>query len=213
MNTGHNAIGDKIKSLIKEKKDENVIRLNNILNKLFDCQTTEEMIDCSSKLKKALECYPLSAIRGIADYELVQGGSIFRGLHSCPIYSSIIAYRTPCKEFVSLRNYLKKYACYDLQLGKFYYNYIFGKRNDKYVRASNLLAYDSDCCKKVLAWMRVNKATRYVISVEGQHSLERDERAYRAEMEWYGNEWNSMVITLSSKKTDKKIKSKTFTLY
>lgn len=213
MNTEHKAIINKIKKLISEKKQEKVIRLDNILNKLFDCQTTDEMIECSRKLKQVMECYPLTEIRGIAEYELIQGGSISRGWHSYPIYSSVVAYRTPCKEFISLRNYLKKYANYKLQLGTFYYYHLFGKRNDKYIRGSNLLTYDPDCCKKILNWLRDNKATRYAISIEGQHSLERDENAYRAETEWYGNEWNSMKITLKSKRTDKSVKSQTFTLF
>lgn len=213
MVSEYKTIVSKIKKLISEKKDEKFIRLDNILNKLFDCQTTEKMIECSSKLKNAVGCFPLSDIRGIADYTLIQGGSISRGWHSFPIYSSIVVYRTPCKEFVSLSKYLKKYANYDLKLGTFYYYHLFGKRNDKYIRGSNLLAYDPDCCKKVLDWLRDNKATRYAITIKEKYSLERDEQAYRAETEWYGNEWNSMEITLKSKKTNKNVKSQTFTLF
>lgn len=211
--TENQRIADKLKKLIAEHKTEKVIRLEHILTKLFDCQTTDEMIDCSDKLERALICYPLDNIRGIVAYDLIQGGSISHGWHSCPIYSEIVAYRTPCKEFVSLRNYLKKHAYYDLELGTFYYYHIFGKRNDKYIRHSNLLAYDPDSCKKVLAWLRENKATRYTIAIDGKHELQRDESAYRAETEWYGNEWNSMRITLKTKTTEKEVKSVTFTLY
>lgn len=215
MRTEYQQIFDKVKKLINEQKEKKVIRIDNILNKLFQWDSIDELIDFNYNLERTLQCHPLDRIRGIFGSHLISGQSIMRGWHSYTLYSTLIVFKPPCKEFESLRKYLAKYARYELEVDKFYMHQVFGKRNDMEIRNSSYLAYEPNLCKKVLAWLRENKATNYKIIIKERHTLDRgdDEYAYRAEREWYGVEYNKMEIILETKTTRKVSKSATFTSY
>lgn len=93
MRTEYQQIFDKVKKLINEQKEKKVIRIDNILNKLFQWDSIDELIDFNYNLERTLQCHPLDRIRGIFGSHLISGQSIMRGWHSYTLYSTLIVFK------------------------------------------------------------------------------------------------------------------------
>lgn len=204
----------KVKKLMKSEVDDinpNVIVINNPLEKIFGyLKADDQIINANSLLDYAKN--EITSIKGVAETQMLSGYTINRGWRSYSIICKLVIFLKPCKEFLSLKKYLSKYAKYDLQLTTFYYKNIWGKRNSEYTKSENYLAYSPSACKDILAWLGANKATTCKIVVEEDYHFYRDEENYVREIEWNGLRYNDMKVSLCPKKTDKIKTAKSFTL-
>lgn len=198
MKQNLNKLVKDIKSFLnnEDNKAKGVVKITQPVSRFLSYSTEAEMFECHQAMERAvilLECDK--------NVDMIQ---THKGYYSGrDLFVSLLVFRKPCKEFVQLYKYLKKYAAYDLELDTFFHQRLVGKRNAVDTYDEQYLAYMPNTCNKVLAWLKANKATSYVIKVMKEVSGEKDELAYRAESEWYGWQENCLIIQLLTKKTGK----------
>jgi len=106
---------------------------------------------------------------------------------------------TPCDEFIDLRNWLKQYAGYELQLTDLYTFDICQKRSSKSYSNYSYTAVNPIVCRNILASLKAhykkgNKITIDFNIVENMEDFERD----RYEYEQYGYGRREMVVKITT---------------
>lgn len=187
-----------IKSFLKNEnnKAKGVVKITQLVSRFLSYSTEAEMFECHQAMERAVIL--LESDKSVSMIQTQKGYYSGRDL-----FVSLLVFRKPCKEFVQLYKYLKKYAAYDLELETFFHQRLLGKRNSVDTYDEQYLAYMPNICNRVLAWLRANKATSYVIIIKEEERSEKDELAYRAEREWYGWQENCLKIQFLTKKTGK----------
>lgn len=187
-----------IKSFLNNEtnKAKGVVKITQPVSRFLNYSTEAEMFACHRAMERAV-----ILLKSEKSVDMIQTQ---KGYYSGrDLFVSLLVFRKPCKEFVQLYKYLKKYAAYDLKLETFFHQKLVGKRNAVDTNDEQYLAYMPNNCNRILAWLRANKATSYVIKIKEEERSEKDELAYRAESEWYGWQENSLKIQLLTKKTGK----------
>lgn len=180
----------------EDNKAKGVVKITQPVSRFLRYSTEAEMFECHQAMERAVVL-----LEGEKNVDIIQ---THKGYYSGrDLFVSLLVFRKPCKEFVQLYKYLKKYAAYDLELETFFHQRLVGKRNAVDSFDEQYLAYMPNICTKILTWLRANKATSYVIKVMKEERGEKDELAYRAESEWYGWQENCLKIQLLTKKTGK----------
>ena len=92
----------------------------------------------------------------------------------------------PCKEFVSLANWLKKYAGITLLEDAISHQRLFGKRSSYTVEGEYFFCHRPESCKALLAELRKNRTTGDVISMKLKSDI------------YYGDRFNSYGVDMES---------------
>ena len=109
---------------------------------------------------------------------------------------------TPCKEFASVNRKLAKIGLKPIPFAEWYHGSVFGKRADYEMEKKNYNAADSECCKRVLAFLKGKKKLAYEIVRD--EDFENRDYGIRYETEWSG------YLHLRLKFTDAKGKTASF---
>lgn len=197
MKQNINKLVKDIKSFLNNEnnKTKGVVKITQPVSRFLSYSTEAEMFECHQAMERAV-----ILLEGEKNFLILTQKGYYSGRD---LFVSLLVFRKPCKEFVQLYKYLKKYAAYDLELETFFHQKLVGKRNAVDTYDEQYLAYIPNICNRVLAWLRANKATSYVIKIKEEERSEKDELAYRAEREWYGWQENCLKIQLLTKKTGK----------
>lgn len=197
MKQNINKLVKDIKSFLNNEnnKTKGVVKITQPVSRFLSYSTEAEMFECHQAMERAV-----ILLEGEKNFLILTQKGYYSGRD---LFVSLLVFRKPCKEFVQLYKYLKKYAAYDLELETFFHQKLVGKRNAVDTYDEQYLAYIPNICNRVLAWLRANKATSYVIKIKEEERSEKDELAYRTESEWYGWQENCLKIQLLTKKTGK----------
>lgn len=116
----------------------------------------------------------------------------------------IMLFSKPCKEFISLSNYIDKYCGKKIELTDIYGVSIGGKRGRVYGEEGSrqYLAYEPNRCIKYLEELRKSRGTKDLISTTISSRDEIDEWelecSIRNEVEFSGMRYNECTITIKT---------------
>lgn len=104
-----------IKSFLKNEnnKAKGVVKITQPVSRFLSYSTEAEMFECHQAMERAVIL--LESDKSVSMIQTQKGYYSGRDL-----FVSLLVFRKPCKEFVQLYKYLKKYAAYDLELETFF---------------------------------------------------------------------------------------------
>lgn len=196
------SVNEVLKQIKKEFNDskKNSVIIDNLITSYFGNLEASEIYEAKKRVNEVI-----SSLRNAKRIYAVQEETSYVSVNGCftTIPTCIRLIRKPCKEFLQLSNYLKKYASYNLEITQVSTQQVFGKRNNYDVTSETLLAHCSEKCAKALEWLRSRKATTFKMDVSINQNIIRSS-GYEDEREWSGTYSYSLCVILYSKKTGKR---------
>lgn len=194
-----NEVLKSVKNEFNESKEKGCVIINDFITSNFGYPEPDELLSVKKMANDVVTS--LRNTKSIYQVEVEESFASVRGAVS-KLPTCLRLIRKPCKEFLQLNNYLKKYANTELALTRIKTQYVNGKRSYYDVNSEYLLAHNPKKCADILSWLRSSRASALNIIVADNYYEDRSE-GYRMEQEWTGKFDYSLVIKLESKKTGK----------
>ena len=116
----------------------------------------------------------------------------------------------PCKEFVTLNRLLNKYTNKSLEETEVNTSRVCGKRNSWSANSNSTgyLCYNPEKCKRAIEFIRTKRTSKDTLFFEVKNELYHDDEDYRIaqyqESEWYGLEYNYLLLKVTTPKGKEK---------
>lgn len=167
---------------------------------------TEKMISDNEFIELANKAlFGAKCLGKVKTYEETEFYGLWRTIKHIK-FDEIMLFAKPCKDFVKLQRIVKKYTNTDIKDFDVYTASIFGKRTPNYSESNKkYLCYNEKRCLDAIEWIKKNRSTKNVLSVNIKEEIDRGEDyedACRRETEWYGSKANNLklcVVTPSGK--------------